>query len=170
MGTPSFDTFSALKAASYAPTAARCSLRERLAPRKEPCILRTKGGASPRANDYFHEAKRPYRQITRTLTSPQKRPHSFLRETAVSSAKDRGLSAKRPRSFFVPSGVLSECHQMTLSACILIVNASFRLLFDNIGSSHEGLSQTIMRASSFAFSDALPLVQSHRSPLATLCL
>ena len=51
----------------------------------------------------------------------QKRPHSFLRETAVSSAKDRGLSAKRPRSFFAPSGALSECYQMTL----------FSLRFDN---------------------------------------
>ena len=50
-----------------------------------------------------------------SVTLPPKRPHSFLRETAVSSAKDRGLSAKRPRSFFDPSGVLSECHQMACS-------------------------------------------------------
>ena len=96
------------------------------------------------------------------VTLPRKRPHSFLRETAVSSAKDRGLSTKRPRSFFDPSGVLSECRQIALSTYILTINGSFRLLFDNIGSSHEGLSQTIMRASSFAFGDALPLVQRKR--------
>ena len=41
-----------------------------------------------------------------TRIPPKKRPRSLTRKTAVSSAKDRGLSAKRPRSFFAPSASL----------------------------------------------------------------